>query len=118
MIETPKVLKNIGVLFIGRVLAHLVGFAVTIVLTRSLTPGEFGEFYYLISYLTYFMILIDFGMNSLAVRAIVANKSEAGTILSSLVTLKLIFTPIVFGLCIGVALLLGHDVTTHLQPVR
>lgn len=117
MKNISQIIQNIGVLLVGRFLAFLVGFAVNLVLARTFDRGVFGEFHYLIIYLTYFMSIIDFGINSLAVRAIVERKKDAGKILGSLVTLKLIFSPVVFGLCLLVSILLGHGESTQLHKL-
>lgn len=67
--------KNSIYLFIDNVLTRLVEFFIFIWLSRYLSQEQFGQYNFVIAYLTIFAVLADFGMISIVQREISRNHS-------------------------------------------
>lgn len=79
-----------------------ISYAYTIVIARVLGVGDFGEYIFLITYITYFSILADFGLSRLLVRDVArdpaANERYAGNTLA----LKFVLALLAYALAVAI----------------
>lgn len=63
-----RVANNFSYIIIGEILAKLIGFLAIVFIARTLSPELYGQYNTVISYVTFFLIVIDMGINSVVVR--------------------------------------------------
>lgn len=87
--ETRRVATNTGVQVIGHAVGIAAAFATSVVLTRYLGPGGYGEYIFALTYLGFFIPLVRMGLDPTIVRELVAGSDGEADILAAGVGLKL-----------------------------
>lgn len=82
---------NTAVQLVGKVVSVLLGLLVVFMLTRYLGVSEYGEYALTFSYLSFFSIIADFGLQLVVIREL-SHKNEVihGSIISTFLGLKII----------------------------
>lgn len=94
--STRKLLfKNTFWLGLMEVFSKITMFAVTISLVRYLGPTDFGTFNLTFSYVAIFMVLSDFGLNTIVTRDVAKNRDQTHQYLSNLLGLKITLSLII-----------------------
>ena len=107
--DTAKTVgKNILVLFVSQLASMGFGFFYLILSARYLGPELFGLLTFALAFTGIFGLLLDFGLNNLAVREVARDKSRANEYLSNITFIKLIMGVITFGLTVVVVHSLGY----------
>lgn len=89
---------------LARVITAVVGFVAIRFITGSLGVEGFGDYQIVITYVTLYWIVTDFGLNAIAVREMAAKEEELAENFSALITLRGMLGLILLGLS-GVVLL-------------
>lgn len=103
-----KYLKNMGWLFVGRMITLLISFFVGIVVARYLGPVNYGLLNYVISFVGLFGFASSLGLDGIAVREIVNQPNNRDKILGTVFSLK-IFGGIISILLIVLAIFLTNN---------
>ncbi|MBU4608944.1 MAG: flippase, partial [Euryarchaeota archaeon] len=74
MNPTQRIMKNVGVNGISQIFLSLIGFLFMIYLARFLGEGGFGQYNFVLSFTSLFVIFSDLGVNQLLVREVARNK--------------------------------------------
>jgi O-antigen/teichoic acid export membrane protein len=107
--DTAKTVgKNILVLFVSQLASMGFGFFYLILSARYLGPELFGLLTFALAFTGIFGLLLDLGLNNLAVREVARDKSRANEYLSNITFIKLIMGVITFGLTVVVVHSLGY----------
>ncbi len=107
--DTAKTVgKNILVLFVSQIASMGFGFFYLILSARYLGPELFGLLTFALAFTGIFGLLLDLGLNNLAVREVARDKSRANEYLSNITFIKLIMGVITFGLTVVVVHSLGY----------
>ena len=107
--DTAKTVgKNILVLFVSQFASMGFGFFYLILSARYLGPELFGLLTFALAFTGIFGLLLDLGLNNLAVREVARDKSRANEYLSNITFIKLIMGVITFGLTVVVVHSLGY----------
>ncbi|MCL5675991.1 MAG: flippase [Patescibacteria group bacterium] len=96
-----KVAFNTIVQLLGRIFSGLVTYLITLILARAYGPTGFGDFIKIITYVSYFYIMADFGANAIAVKVITEEK-DSREILSSLLGFRLLASLILIFISLAV----------------
>ncbi len=108
--DTAKTVgKNILVLFAAQIVSMGIGFFYLIFSARYLGPELFGLLTFALAFTGIFGLLLDLGLNNLAIREVARDKSRANEYLSNITFIKLIMGVITFGLTAVVAYSLGYS---------
>ncbi|MGA3199614.1 MAG: flippase [Halobacteriota archaeon] len=101
--------KNILVFFASQIASMGLGFFYLIFSARYLGPGLFGLLTFGLAFTGIFGLLLDLGLNNLAIREVARDKSHANVYLSNITFIKLIMAVITFGLIAVTAHGLGYS---------
>ncbi|MEI7826510.1 MAG: flippase [Euryarchaeota archaeon] len=108
--DTAKTVgKNIVVLFVSQIVSMGIGFFYLIFSARYLGPELFGLLTFALAFTGIFGLLLDLGLNNLAIRDVARDKSRANEYLSNITFIKLIMGVLTFGLVAVVAHSLGYS---------
>jgi O-antigen/teichoic acid export membrane protein len=105
---TRKIAYNTAVQLIGKGVTVLVGVVSIGILTRYLGPAGYGNFTTALVYLTFFGMIADMGLFTIAVREISRHESRMQEIVSNTLALRAVLSLVIFGVAYGVALLLPY----------
>jgi O-antigen/teichoic acid export membrane protein len=107
--DTAKTVgKNILVLFVSQIASMGLGFFYLIISARYLGPELFGLLTFGLAFTGIFGLLLDLGLNNLAIREVARDKSRANDYLSNITFIKLLAGVITFGLTAVAAHILGY----------
>lgn len=110
-----KILKNIGWLFVDKLLHLAVGLVVGVWLARELGPQQFGQLSFALALVGLGAGVAALGLKSIIVREIVGTPSDAARILGTAFTLRLLGAAVGLGaLWLGVGYLQLDDQVTKL----
>jgi len=83
-----KLFGNFSWLFMGAAGRRLIGLIVTLYLARVLGPQGFGQIAYALAVLTYFILLTDFGLQTLGTREIAIASKDTAQIVGKILTIR------------------------------
>jgi O-antigen/teichoic acid export membrane protein len=101
--------KNILVLFVSQIASMGLGFFYLIISARYLGPELFGLLTFGLAFTGIFGLLLDLGLNNLAIRDVARDNSRANEYLSNITCIKLLAGVITFGLTAVAAHALGYS---------
>ena len=108
--ETNKrIFKNILYLNSSAVIAKILGFATSIILARKLGETQFGQYMFIFSFTSYFMLLNDLGLNILTARDVARDHNEALKYFNEISSTKLILIFISFFIFICLIFVLPYS---------
>lgn len=103
--KTASRIFNNTLAFIGgEFFYHLINFFTGILVARSLGSEAYGQFSFIFVYLSFFEVFVQFGLNSIVIRELTQNKTEAPRILGNAILLRLLLA----GISLPLALFLIH----------
>jgi O-antigen/teichoic acid export membrane protein len=87
-----KIFKNVSWAVLGKIVNILSGLFVGILVARYLGPKDYGLMNYVISYVTLFSILANFGLDNIEIRELSKSQVRKETILGTAFRIRLIFS--------------------------
>jgi polysaccharide transporter, PST family len=102
-----KVAHNTFWLFADRVVRLGVGLLVGVAVARHLGPDRFGQFNYVVAFVTLFATTITAGTDSVVIRDLARAPGRADSVLAAAAVIRLVATPLVL-LVVAVAALAAH----------
>ncbi len=81
--ESKKITQNIGWLFLDNFFRYGVGMLVGVFVARSLGPERYGVLSYAVVFVSFFMAIVDLGLQKIVVRELVKRPKEKFDILSN-----------------------------------
>ncbi|MDH2378024.1 flippase [Providencia rettgeri] len=102
-----KIVSNSSWLLLDKFVRMGLGLAVSAWVARYLGPTQYGELAYVLAYLAFFQAVCTLGMDGLIVRDIAKNKNNAGEILGTVFTLRIIIGLICWFCAVGGMVLLN-----------
>lgn len=112
MNHVQKVVKNAGILLLGRLTTYVLYFLFIVYTARCLGPKDFGVLSLGIAFTGIFSIFMDIGLSLLTVREVARNKDVAGKYLGNIIIIKIILIVLTFGLITIIINLLGYPKKT------
>jgi O-antigen/teichoic acid export membrane protein len=110
-----KIFKNVSWAVLGKIVNILSGLFVGILVARYLGPKDYGLMNYVISYVTLFSILANFGLDNIEIRELSKRKVNKEAILGTAFRLRLFFSVITIILISFTLLLFESDRFTVLM---
>lgn len=105
--STPS--KNIMWLSVSRVISLGLLFLAYTQLFRYLGPEKSGQFQFVLSYVTLFGVVIDFGIQQYIIKKISEDRSKAKHYFHNFLAVEAILVLIVYGAMVGIAFLNGYE---------
>lgn len=87
--ELLALVHNTGWLFADKALRMVVGVVVSAWMARYLGPSQFGEIAYVLSFVAFFSVIAQLGLDGVAVRDIARNEHDSAEILGTSLRLRL-----------------------------
>jgi len=110
--EIQRILKNLSVLSLARIVSMFFGFLYTVYTARYLGPANYGILAFALALNGIFGVIANFGLDPLTVREVARNKNLAGKYLANGIVLKLLFGCLTFLIVFVVVNLLGYPEIT------
>ncbi len=105
-----RTFKNVVLLNISSIIAKLLGLFVSIILARKLGELYFGQLMFVFSFTSVFLILNDFGLNSLVARDITRDRELSAKYLTEISYLKIFMAFILFLIFVGLIIILPYSI--------
>lgn len=96
MSSVQRVAKNVFSLFTGHLISQLLGFCVIVYVARKLGANQFGVLVFTAAFVSYFKLLTDWGVTTLAIRDIAREKRLTQEYAGSITVIGLFFSVIAF----------------------
>ena len=106
-------LLNIFYLFLSHVLPRLLGLIASVMLVRYLGKTLLGEFSLIYSYLIFFHIIVNFGVDAIVIRELSKKKKDAPLLIGNAILLRIILGIINIFLCWFISWILHYP--SHLR---
>jgi len=94
---------------LGRMTTAVAGLVITRLITYNFGLDGYGQYQIIITYVTLFWILTDFGFNAIAVREMTSNKDKQAEIYSALTIVRLISGLLLFLVSICIVMFFPYD---------
>ena len=104
-----QVAKNTLIQILGKALSTVLGLLALALITRDLGLNGFGQYTTIITFLTFFAVIADFGLTLVTVQMISGHHEDEPKILNNLFTLRLVSSLVVLALAPLIVLLLPYD---------
>ncbi|HEX3099657.1 MAG TPA: flippase [Patescibacteria group bacterium] len=104
---TPS--KNIMWLSISRIISLVLLFLAYLLLTSYLGPYRYGQFQFVLSYITLFGVVIDFGIQQYIIKKISEDRTQAKKYFHNFLAVEIFLSAIVYGSMVAVAWYNGYD---------
>ena len=104
-----NIVKNTIIQIVSKVITLVLTIVVTTHITRYLGPEGYGKYTFIFTYLSFFIIFSDFGINSILVREISKEKNNADTLIGNAIIIKLLFSAAATVFSIAIIYLLNYS---------
>ena len=94
---------------LGRVTTAIVGLIITKLITESIGLSGYGNYQTVITYVTFYWVITDFGFNAIAVREMSSDESKANAYYAALTLLRTYLGGIVIALALFILILLPYS---------
>ncbi|MCL5004130.1 MAG: flippase [Patescibacteria group bacterium] len=94
--EVGKITTNTAAQLLGKAFSAGTTVITTAIIARRFGAAEFGAFFLMTGFATYFYLLTDFGINAIATRDLSADFSKAQKYFNNLLTLRLLEALVIF----------------------
>lgn len=95
-----KIIKNSGILLLGNILNKVIALVILLMLVRYLGSEGYGEYSLVLTLVSFFIILTEFGLNNYLIKEISKNKEDLDLYLSSSIFINVFFSIISLGILI------------------
>lgn len=104
-----RVIRNIAVQWLEKVIVVPLRLVTFIIVTRALQPAEFGKYAVVTSMAIMFSFISDIGLDDTVVKKIAARPSESKGLLSGLLRVKLVLAAASIAAMLATVLVLGYE---------
>lgn len=95
------IIHNSGWLLVDKIIRMVLGLLVGVWMARYLGPAQYGELSYVLTYIAFFQVVANLGMDGIVVREISQDCERAGQILGSTFLLRLLVGSLCWLLAVG-----------------
>ena len=110
--KTKVIFKNSSFLAISVVVSKFISFLLFVVIARYLGAVGLGKYAFAISFTGMFIVLSEFGLGTLAVRDVSADRNLGPRYISNIALLKFVLSILAFVMVFGLVLILGYPAET------
>lgn len=112
MSQTKTIFKNSSFLAISAVISKLFSFLLFVIIARYLGPADLGKYAFAVSFTGMFIVLSEFGLGTLAVRDVSADKTLGPRYISNIAFLKFVLSGLALVVVSLLVLILGYPIET------
>lgn len=112
-----KVAYNTLVQLFGRFFTGIITYLITLVLVRQYGPIGFGDFVKILTYVSYFYIMADFGFNAVVVKKITQREEDTVLYLSNLLGLRIILSLLLIFISLAILSFLPQGQDQGFTPI-
>lgn len=105
--STPS--KNILWLTVSRIISLILLFLAYLLLTNYLGPYRYGQFQFVLSYVTLFGVVIDFGIQQFVIKKISEDRTQAKLYFHNFLALEVVLAAMVYGAMLAIAKYNGYE---------
>lgn len=95
-----KIFYNTFIQIIGRFFTGLITYLITLILVRQYGPVGFGEFVKILTYVSYFYIMADFGLNAIALKDLSEKEKDEDKIFGNLFGMRVFLSLTLLFICL------------------
>ncbi len=96
MSTAKKISRNVFWLLIAEIVGKGFGFIITVLISRYLKEAGFGIYSFVFSFVVFFAIIADFGLNNFTIRELSRNKPLTSKLIGNIIPFKILITSILF----------------------
>lgn len=111
--KVSNIARNTSYFTLALILQKVISLTYFTLYARALGPNDLGQYYFAISITSIFAIFIDFGLSNIVTREVAKRANEAGKYISSVITLKLLFSAATILLLLGWTNFFGYGQLTR-----
>ncbi len=108
-----RVINNTAALMGGDFFYHLINFAASILVARSLGGEAYGKYSFIFVFLSFFEIIVQFGLNPILTRECAQKKNEIPQILGNAILIRLALMGMVLPVALVLIKVLGYPVSVQ-----
>ncbi|NQE54071.1 hypothetical protein C5S29_10810 [ANME-1 cluster archaeon GoMg3.2] len=112
MNTVQRITKNTAALFAAQAVTAVLGLVLSILIARTLGPFEFGKYSFALAFTAIFAIFSDLGYNTLLIREIARDKSQASKYLNNVISMRALLSLVIFALIVITINVLGYPADT------
>jgi O-antigen/teichoic acid export membrane protein len=113
MSTAGRIAKNTFLLTFGELISKAALFLLTVLIARYLGSAELGQYSFAMSFTVLFYVIMDLGLNKLALRDLPRDKSKLGEYLYNILAIKIVLSVIAF-----VSIFLTINLTGQISEVK
>ena len=112
MNTVQRIAKNTAALFAAQFVGTILSLVLTIYIARSLGDVIFGKYSFALAFTAIFAVFSDLGYNTLLIRDVARDKSQAGKYLNNVLSMRALLSLVIFALIVIAINLMGYPVDT------
>lgn len=90
MVNTKRIITNIGSLIIAELGSQIIGFLLVAIIARQLGVEAFGKYSLALAYATLFSIFIELGTSKILIREVARHKAESAPIVANILAIRIL----------------------------
>ena len=98
MNTVQRIAKNTAALFAAQFIVSILGLVLSIFIARSLGAVIFGKYSFALAFTAIFAVFSDLGYNTLLIREVARDKSQASKYLNNVISMRALLSLIIFAL--------------------
>ena len=112
--SSNQIIKNLVTLTSAEILSKAIALITAVYLARILKPEGFGILGFATAFVSYFLIVVDFGFNTYGTREVAKDKKLIEKLVNNILTIRLVFAVILFLIFAVVVLLIDKPETVKI----
>ena len=108
MNTVQRIAKNMVALFTAHFIFAIVSLVLSIFIARVLGAATFGTYTFVLAFIAVFAVFSDMGYNTLLVREVARDKSQAGKYLNNILSIRIVLSLMIIGLIAIIINVLGY----------
>ncbi|MEA1894005.1 MAG: oligosaccharide flippase family protein [Euryarchaeota archaeon] len=112
MNTVQRIVKNTAALFAAQFTVAILSLALAIVIARSLGDVIFGKYSFALAFASIFAVFSELGYNTLLIRDVARDKSQASKYLSNVLLMRAFLFPVIFASIVVTVNVLGYPAYT------
>lgn len=112
MNTVQTIAKNTASLFAAQFVVAILGLVLSIFIARSLGDVIFGKYSFALAFTAIFAVFSDLGYNTLLIREVARDKSQAGKYLNNILCIRALLSLIIFALIVITINVMGYPADT------
>jgi len=109
-----KIAKNTFALFVGQSIVAILSIILSISVARNLGDITFGKYSFALAFVAFFAVFLDLGYNTLLIRNVSRDLSQASKYLSNILSIRAFLSLIIFFFIVAIINIMGYPEDTKI----